>query len=103
MDSEGLTGYHSVIAVKADSPYQSLDDLKGKTLAYADPNSTSGYLPPPISCASLVLTRRPFSDARALPGATRTAFWRAQWHLRRSGRGGRTRSAAMLPAWKARR
>ena len=46
MDSEGLTGYHSVIAVKADSPYQSLDDLKGKSLAYADPNSTSGYIAP---------------------------------------------------------
>jgi len=46
MDSEGLTGYHSVIAVQADSPYQSLDDLKGKTLAYADPNSTSGYIAP---------------------------------------------------------
>ena len=46
MDSDGLTGYHSVIAVKADSPYQSLDDLKGKTLAYADPNSTSGHIAP---------------------------------------------------------
>jgi phosphonate transport system substrate-binding protein len=46
MDSDGLTGYHSVIAVKADSPYQSLDDLKGKALAYADPNSTSGYIAP---------------------------------------------------------
>jgi phosphonate transport system substrate-binding protein len=46
MDSEGLTGYHSVIAVKAASPYQALDDLKGKTLAYADPNSTSGYIAP---------------------------------------------------------
>jgi phosphonate transport system substrate-binding protein len=46
MDSEGFTSYHSVIAVKADSPYQSLDDLKGKALAYADPNSTSGYVAP---------------------------------------------------------
>ena len=46
MDSEGLTGYHAVIAVKVNSPYQSLDDLKGKTLAYADPNSTSGYVAP---------------------------------------------------------
>jgi phosphonate transport system substrate-binding protein len=46
MDSEGLTGYHAVIAVKAASPYQALDDLKGKTLAYADPNSTSGYIAP---------------------------------------------------------
>jgi phosphonate ABC transporter permease subunit PhnE len=46
MDSNGLTGYHSVIAVKANSPYQSLDDLKDKSLAYADPNSTSGHVAP---------------------------------------------------------
>jgi phosphonate transport system substrate-binding protein len=46
LDSDGLTGYHAVLAVKADSPYQSLDDLKGKSLAYADPNSTSGYIAP---------------------------------------------------------
>ena len=45
-DSDGSVSYHSVIAVKADSPYQSLDDLKGKSLAFADPNSTSGFVAP---------------------------------------------------------
>jgi phosphonate transport system substrate-binding protein len=40
--SNGLTGYYSVIYVKADSPYKSIDDLKGKKLALVDPNSTSG-------------------------------------------------------------
>jgi phosphonate transport system substrate-binding protein len=40
--SNGLTGYYSVIYVKADSPYQKLDDLKGKKIALVDPNSTSG-------------------------------------------------------------
>lgn len=45
-DANGATGYHSVIAVRADSPYHSLQDLKGKSLAYADPNSTSGYAVP---------------------------------------------------------
>jgi phosphonate transport system substrate-binding protein len=45
-DSEGSVAYHSVIAVRADSPYQSLQDLKGKSLAFADPNSTSGYVAP---------------------------------------------------------
>jgi phosphonate transport system substrate-binding protein len=45
-DSEGSVSYHSVIAVKADSPYQSLDDLKDKALAFADPNSTSGFVAP---------------------------------------------------------
>jgi len=43
---DGSTGYYSVLYVKSDSPYQTLEDLKGKTLAFADPNSTSGYLVP---------------------------------------------------------
>jgi phosphonate transport system substrate-binding protein len=40
--SNGLTGYYSVIYVKADSPYKTIADLKGKKLALVDPNSTSG-------------------------------------------------------------
>ncbi|NJO38665.1 MAG: phosphonate ABC transporter substrate-binding protein [Rhizobiales bacterium] len=43
---DGSTGYYSVLYVKSGSPYQSVDDLEGKTLAFADPNSTSGYLVP---------------------------------------------------------
>ena len=46
LDNEGNLGYHSVIAVRADSPYQSLEDIKGKSFAFADPNSTSGYAVP---------------------------------------------------------
>ncbi len=38
----GVKGYHSVFYVKADSPYKSLEDLKGKNLGLVDPNSTSG-------------------------------------------------------------
>lgn len=46
LDNEGNLGYYSVIAVRADSPYQSLADIKGKSFAFADPNSTSGYAVP---------------------------------------------------------
>lgn len=46
VEPNGGKGYHSVLIVKAGSPYKSIDDLKGKTLAWADPNSTSGYLVP---------------------------------------------------------
>jgi phosphonate transport system substrate-binding protein len=49
VEPNGGKGYHSVLIVKADSPYKSLEDLKGKTLAWADPNSTSGYLVPNAS------------------------------------------------------
>ncbi len=43
---KGSPLYHSFIIVPKDSPYQSLDDLKGKTFAYSDPESNSGYLYP---------------------------------------------------------
>jgi phosphonate transport system substrate-binding protein len=46
---DGSLGYHSILIVKADSPYHKLEDLKGKTLAWADPNSTSGYLIPLVT------------------------------------------------------
>ena len=42
----GVAGYYSVIYVRADAPYKSVDDLKGKTLALVDPNSTSGNQAP---------------------------------------------------------
>lgn len=38
----GVNGYYSVLWVRADSPFKSVQDLKGKTLALVDPNSTSG-------------------------------------------------------------
>jgi len=46
---DGTTGYFSILTVSADSPYQNLDDLKGKSIAFADPNSTSGYIVPMVS------------------------------------------------------
>jgi phosphonate transport system substrate-binding protein len=39
---DGTKGYHSVLWVKKDSPYQKIEDLKGKNLCLVDPNSTSG-------------------------------------------------------------
>ena len=45
-DKDGSQGYHSVVIVKADSPYRKLEDLKGKSFGMADPDSTSGFLMP---------------------------------------------------------
>ena len=42
VNSDGTKGYYSVFYVKADSPYKTLADLKGKNLGLVDPNSTSG-------------------------------------------------------------
>lgn len=42
VNADGTKGYHSVFYVKKDSPYQKIEDLKGKNLGLVDPNSTSG-------------------------------------------------------------
>lgn len=44
--ADGGTGYYSALIVRADSPFRSLEDLKGRRLGYVDFNSTSGYLYP---------------------------------------------------------
>jgi phosphonate transport system substrate-binding protein len=43
VNNDGSKGYYSVFYVKADSPYQKIEDLKGKVFGVVDPNSTSGY------------------------------------------------------------
>ncbi len=43
---DGTIGYYAVAFVRADSPYKNLNDLKGKTWAWVEPNSSSGYIFP---------------------------------------------------------
>ncbi len=42
VNADGSKGYYSVFYVKKDSPYRTLEDLKGKNLGLVDANSTSG-------------------------------------------------------------
>ena len=46
----GITrpGYYSVIATHADSPFESVEDLEGETIAMSDVGSTSGHLGPSV-------------------------------------------------------
>jgi phosphonate transport system substrate-binding protein len=46
LDEGGTSGYYSIVVVPAASPAKTIEDLRGKSLAFADPNSTSGYLAP---------------------------------------------------------
>ena len=46
INSQGATRYRSEILVAANSPIQSVADLKGKRFAWVDPGSASGYLYP---------------------------------------------------------
>jgi phosphonate transport system substrate-binding protein len=43
VNSDGSKGYYSVFYVRKDSPYKTINDLKGKAFGLVDPNSTSGY------------------------------------------------------------
>ncbi|MDD5615549.1 MAG: phosphate/phosphite/phosphonate ABC transporter substrate-binding protein [Candidatus Methanoperedens sp.] len=43
---DGVAEYHSIFIVKKNSSIGTLNDLKGKTIVFEDPGSTSGYLLP---------------------------------------------------------
>jgi phosphonate transport system substrate-binding protein len=49
VQTDGSTGYYSVMLARKDSGIATLDDAKGKKLGYADPDSTSGYLIPKVT------------------------------------------------------
>lgn len=46
VSKNGDLGYRWVVVVKSDSPYQKLEDLKGKTLGWPSPTSASGFVLP---------------------------------------------------------
>jgi phosphonate transport system substrate-binding protein len=46
VNGDGTKGYYSVFYVMAKSPFQKLEDLRGKNVGMVDPNSASGYAVP---------------------------------------------------------
>jgi phosphonate transport system substrate-binding protein len=47
--TDGATGYYSIMLARKDSGIATLEDMKGKKLGFADPDSTSGYLIPVVA------------------------------------------------------
>jgi phosphonate transport system substrate-binding protein len=45
-NTDGSTGYYSIGFARKDSGIVTIEDAKGKVFAFAEPNSTSGYLVP---------------------------------------------------------
>lgn len=45
-EADGSISYISVMVVRRDSGIETVDQMRGRALAWADPNSTSGYLIP---------------------------------------------------------
>lgn len=46
LESDGSDGYYAMMYARSDSGIENLEQMQGKSLAFADPNSTSGYLVP---------------------------------------------------------
>lgn len=49
VQTDGSTGYYSVMVARKDSGMTKLEDMKGKKLGFADPDSTSGFLVPTVT------------------------------------------------------
>ncbi|MFN7101490.1 MAG: phosphonate ABC transporter substrate-binding protein [Pseudorhizobium sp.] len=49
VQTDGSMGYHSIMVARKDSGMTKVQDIKGKKLGYADPDSTSGYLIPVVT------------------------------------------------------
>ncbi|MCT7373686.1 phosphonate ABC transporter substrate-binding protein [Chelativorans salis] len=69
---DGSTGYYSIVVVRCDSGYTSLDDLEGKVLAFADPDSTSGYAVPYFNMVKQGYEPETFFSAVPFSGAHET-------------------------------
>jgi phosphonate transport system substrate-binding protein len=54
VQTDGSTGYHSVMVARKDSGMTKLADMKGKKLGFADPDSTSGFLIPTVTLPDAV-------------------------------------------------
>lgn len=49
VQTDGSMGYHSIMVARKDSGMTKVEDIKGKKLGFADPDSTSGFLIPTVT------------------------------------------------------
>ncbi|TQE98060.1 MAG: phosphonate ABC transporter substrate-binding protein [Spiribacter salinus] len=61
IQNDGSTGYYSVIVTRCDSGLEDIAALEGKALAFADPDSTSGYAVPYFNLSKEVDPKTYFS------------------------------------------
>lgn len=62
---KGREQYRSVIFVRTDSPIHTLDDLKGKTIAFEEPFSTSGFMLPAMTIRLQGLAMQPVNNMQS--------------------------------------
>jgi phosphonate transport system substrate-binding protein len=69
LEPDGGDGYYSVLIVRKDNPAAKLEDLKGKSLAFPDPNSTSGFLVPQASLKAVNIDPSSFFGRTVFSGS----------------------------------
>jgi phosphonate transport system substrate-binding protein len=60
INRDGSLGYYSVFYVRANSPFQNIQDLRGRNLGLVDPNSASGNMVPRFSLHRLNIVPEQF-------------------------------------------
>lgn len=80
----GMADYHAFIFTRAEGETKRLEDLKGKIIAFEDPQSTSGYFLPKLFLTKkgFTLTRISQIDAKVRPGEIGYVFATSQRKLR---------------------
>lgn len=75
LEADGSTGYYSVIVTRCDGGLNTVDDLQGKVLAFADPDSTSGYAMPHYNLAQQGYDPTTFFSAVPFSGSHGCRAW----------------------------
>jgi phosphonate transport system substrate-binding protein len=71
---KGVREYKTLFFVRKESPAKSLSDLKGRTIVFEDPKSTSAYAIPKAALKRRGLTVLPLSEKKELKDAVRYLF-----------------------------
>jgi phosphonate transport system substrate-binding protein len=69
----GARGYYSVFYVRANSPFQNIQDLRGRNLGLVDPNSTSGNMVPRFALHGMGITPEQFFGRVVFTGSHENA------------------------------
>lgn len=71
---KGVREYRTLFFVRKDSPIKTISDLKGKTIVFEDPESTSGYFMPKAELKRMGMTPLPLDERKEIKDAVRYLF-----------------------------
>lgn len=74
VNRDGTLGYYSVFFVRANSPFQNIQDLRGRNLGLVDPNSTSGNMVPRFALHKMGITPEQFFGRVVFTGSHENAI-----------------------------